>query len=89
MNDTMQLKTEFISMLDLLPVEGLKLLAEFMAFLRTKFKLPPQPLALQEQNQRDLELLNRHAERLNEEALDVLAYQIANCQFFTQLQPTK
>ncbi len=46
-------------------------------FLRTKFTLPPQPLALQEQNQRDLELLNRHAERLNEEALDVLAYQIA------------
>ena len=29
-----------------------------------------------EQNARDLEIINRHADRLNEEAEDVLAYQV-------------
>ncbi len=77
MNKTIQLRTEIISILDLLPLEGIQLLAEFVAFLKAKFKIHPQPLTSQEQNQRDLELLNRHAQRLNEEALDVLAYQIA------------
>ena len=46
MNETRQLKMELISLLDLLPLEGLKLLAEFMAFLRAKFKLSQQPLAV-------------------------------------------
>lgn len=30
----------------------------------------------QQQNARDIEIINRHADRLNAEALDVLAYQI-------------
>jgi len=29
-----------------------------------------------QQNARDLEIINQHADRLNEEALDVLAYQV-------------
>ncbi len=32
-------------------------------------------MARKELNARDLEIINRHADRLNEEALDVLAYQ--------------
>jgi len=72
MNDTMQLKQEIIAKLDLLPLEGLKLLIKIITFLQTKFKLshPSSP------KPQDLELLNRHAARLNEEALDVLTYQI-------------
>lgn len=31
----------------------------------------------QEQEQRDFEILNRHAEELNEEAADVLEYQVS------------
>ncbi len=40
MQNSIQLKIEVISVLDLLPLEGLKLLAEFVTFLRAKFKLP-------------------------------------------------
>ena len=72
MNDTVQLKQEIIAKLDLLPLEGLKLLIKIITFLQTKFKLSPPSSP----KQQDLELLNRHAARLNEEALDVLTYQI-------------
>jgi metal-responsive CopG/Arc/MetJ family transcriptional regulator len=33
-------------------------------------------LTRDEQNARDLDILNRHADRLNQEAADVLAYQV-------------
>jgi metal-responsive CopG/Arc/MetJ family transcriptional regulator len=33
-------------------------------------------LARNQQNSRDLEVINRHADELNQEALDVLAYQV-------------
>jgi len=46
MNNTVQLKYEIMAVLDLLPLEGLKLLAEFVAFLRAKFKIP-QPIVTQ------------------------------------------
>jgi len=72
MNDTIQLKQEIIAKLDLLPLEGLKLLIKIITLLQTKFKLSPPSSS----KQQDLELLNRHAARLNEEALDVLTYQI-------------
>jgi hypothetical protein len=36
---TQQLKSEISLVIDMLPQEGLKLLAEFIAFLRAKFKL--------------------------------------------------
>ncbi len=43
--------------------------AVLWAFLRQDIR--------QEQEQRDLEILNRHAEELNEEAADVLEYQVS------------
>ncbi len=44
MQDSQHLKAQIISVLDSLPLEGLKLLAEFAAFLRAKFNLErPQP----------------------------------------------
>jgi len=35
-----------------------------------------QQLARQEQNARDLDIINRHADSLNKEAADVLEYQV-------------
>ena len=43
--------------------------AAIWAFLRQ--------IGRQEQQQRDLEILNQHADRLNEEAFDVLEYQVS------------
>ncbi|MDM8532707.1 hypothetical protein QUF63_16215 [Anaerolineales bacterium HSG25] len=43
MHNINQLKIEIISVLDLLPVEGIKLLAEFVAFLKTKFDIQEKP----------------------------------------------
>ncbi|GEM_PF-2126422 len=45
MPNTQLLKIEIISIIDLLPLEGLKLLARFIAFLRAKFRLDKLPLA--------------------------------------------
>ncbi len=45
MPNTQLLKIEIGSIIDLLPLEGLKLLAEFVAFLRLKFGLDKSPLA--------------------------------------------
>jgi hypothetical protein len=39
MQNVNQLKIEIISVLDLLPAEGIKLLAEFVSFLKAKFDL--------------------------------------------------
>ncbi|MDM8527400.1 DUF5678 domain-containing protein [Anaerolineales bacterium HSG24] len=39
MPETQQLRNEIMATVDLLPLDGLRLLAEFMAFLRSKFKL--------------------------------------------------
>ncbi len=41
MQNTHHLKTNIITIIDTLPLEGLKLLAEFVTFLQEKFKLRP------------------------------------------------
>jgi len=41
MSKTQQLKIEIISVIDRLPLDGLKLLAEFVEFLQSKFRLIP------------------------------------------------
>ncbi len=70
MQDTIQLKIEIISILDLLPIEGLKLLAEFVAFLQAKFKLSYTQVNVKELNdwQETLYLLSNsiNAERLRD-----------------------
>jgi len=44
MSKTQQLKIEIISVIDRLPLDGLKLLAEFVEFLQSKFRLTaPKP----------------------------------------------
>ena len=45
-------------------------------FIEKAVKLFIAKLKREEQNRRDLELINRHAERLNEETHDALEYQI-------------
>jgi metal-responsive CopG/Arc/MetJ family transcriptional regulator len=45
-------------------------------FIETAVESFIAQLILAEQNARDLEILNRHADRLNQEAADVLSYQI-------------
>lgn len=40
MQNMQLLKQEIIDTLDMLPLEGLKLLAEFVGFLKTKFQQP-------------------------------------------------
>jgi len=42
MQNTNQLKTEIVSIVDLLPEDGIKLLYEFVAFLKLKFNLHNQ-----------------------------------------------
>ncbi len=45
-------------------------------FIEAALRAYLRQLAREAQNARDLEIINRHAERLNREALDVLAYQV-------------
>ncbi len=45
------------------------------AFIETAVRAYIAERIRRERNARDLEIINHHAERLNEEALDVLAYQ--------------
>ncbi len=44
-------------------------------FIETAVRAYIAQQARRERNARDLEIINQHADRLNEEALDVLAYQ--------------
>ena len=44
-------------------------------FIETAVRAYIAQMIRKERNARDLEIINRHADRLNEEALDVLAYQ--------------
>lgn len=46
-------------------------------FIETAVRTFSEQLARNERNARDLEILNQHADRLNEEAADVLEYQVA------------
>ncbi|NJN96250.1 MAG: hypothetical protein HC875_20125 [Anaerolineales bacterium] len=45
-------------------------------FIETAVRAFIDQLIRDQQNARDLEILNRHADRLNQEAADVLAYQV-------------
>ena len=45
-------------------------------FIETAVRVFIAQVVRNEQNTRDLEIINRSAERLNAEALDVLAYQV-------------
>lgn len=45
-------------------------------FIETAVRAFIDRLIRDQQNARDLEILNRHADRLNQEAADVLAYQV-------------
>jgi len=45
-------------------------------FIETAVRAFIDRLIREQQNARDLEILNRHADRLNQEAADVLAYQV-------------
>ncbi len=45
-------------------------------FIEVALRAYLRQLAREAQNARDLEIINRHSERLNREALDVLAYQV-------------
>jgi hypothetical protein len=49
-----QLRNEIISATNMLPLDGLKLLAEFIAFLKAKFNLDSQLLSLEEAEDRAL-----------------------------------
>lgn len=44
-------------------------------FIETAIRLFIQQLLREEQNARDLEIINRRADHLNREAVDILAYQ--------------
>jgi metal-responsive CopG/Arc/MetJ family transcriptional regulator len=44
-------------------------------FIETAVRAYIAQIVRRERNARDLEIINRHADRLNKEALDVLAYQ--------------
>jgi metal-responsive CopG/Arc/MetJ family transcriptional regulator len=44
-------------------------------FIETALRAFIAQLSREQQNARDLEILNRHADRLNQEAADVLLYQ--------------
>jgi metal-responsive CopG/Arc/MetJ family transcriptional regulator len=44
-------------------------------FIETAVRAYIAQMARKERSARDLEIINQHADRLNEEALDVLAYQ--------------
>jgi len=46
-------------------------------FIETAVRTYINQTTRDEQNKRDLETINRHANRLNEEAEDVLAYQVS------------
>lgn len=65
MSESQQLKVQIISIIDLLPLDGLKLLAEFVEFLRNKFRLSvPSPVQanpfnpVKSSNQEALRLIN-------------------------------
>ncbi len=45
-------------------------------FIETAVRAFIDQLIRDQQNARDLEILNRHADRLNQEAADVLTYQV-------------
>ncbi len=45
-------------------------------FIETAVRAFIDRLIREQQNARDLEILNRHADRLNQEAADVLTYQV-------------
>jgi hypothetical protein len=55
MQNTQQLKNEISIVVDLLPQEGVKLLAEFIVFLRTKFNL--RPVAITESSDDPIEII--------------------------------
>ena len=46
-------------------------------FIEVALRTYVAQMVRQEQNAKDLEIINRRADDLNEEALDVLAYQVA------------
>lgn len=52
--------------------EGEKVALQIMTLVET----PPKRLSKAERDAKDLEIINRNADRLNEEAMDVLQYQI-------------
>jgi metal-responsive CopG/Arc/MetJ family transcriptional regulator len=46
-------------------------------FIETAVRAFIAEIVRREQDERDLEIINRHADRLNEEAMDVLSYQVS------------
>ncbi len=45
-------------------------------FIETAIRVYIGRIIIEEQNARDLDIINRQADRLNQEAIDVLAYQV-------------
>ena len=45
-------------------------------FIETAMRFYIGRIIIEEQNARDLDIINRQADRLNQEAIDVLAYQV-------------
>lgn len=45
-------------------------------FIETAMRVYIERIIREEQNARDLDIINRQADRLNKEAIDVLAYQV-------------
>jgi metal-responsive CopG/Arc/MetJ family transcriptional regulator len=45
-------------------------------FIETAMRVYIEQIIREEQNARDLDIINRQADRLNQEAIDVLAYQV-------------
>lgn len=45
-------------------------------FIETAMRFYIRRIIIEEQNARDLDIINRQADRLNQEAIDVLAYQV-------------
>ena len=45
-------------------------------FIETAMRVYIERIIREEQNARDLDIINRQADRLNQEAIDVLAYQV-------------
>ena len=50
-----RMKAEIIAALDLLPLDSLKLLAEFVSFLKVKANLTPDPANGQQESQNQIE----------------------------------
>ena len=67
-----RLKAEIIAALDLLPLDSLKLLADFVSFLKAKANLTPDPANGQQepQNQQDDPILQLGAHPITEDVTD-------------------